>query len=207
VKTVLLLVAGVLIGIAVSVGGAFLAAQYYLDEESMATYEPDWMPDFDDRIYDSASKLAAAKSAYERWIALGDVALWSVDAGFVENAKTLAEELLSTSDGFKSDWNYGNAIHKANLTLGRLALREGDTTKAIEFLKLAGETPGSPQLNSFGPNMTLALELLKIDERDAVIEYFDLCANFWSLGHKKLDAWKAIVEAGDIPRFGANLVY
>ena len=165
------------------------------------------MPDFDEEIYDSAAKLAAARSDYERWIALGDVALWSVDAGFLDEAENNAKELLETSSRYENDWNYGNAIHKAHLTLGRLALRQNDIPTAIEHLRNAGKTPGSPQLNSFGPNMLLAFELLRVGEKDAVLEYFDLCEVFWEMGDTRLAAWRETVRSGGIPRFGANLKY
>jgi hypothetical protein len=69
----------------------------------------------------------------------------------------------------------------------------------------AGATPGSPQLNSFGPNMALAKELLDKGEREAVLEYFTLCSKFWD--RDELKEWMALVKDGVTPKFGANLVY
>ena len=40
-----------------------------------------------------------------------------------------------------------------------------------------------------------------------VIEYFDLCRKFWTMGDAKLDQWTKDVRAGTVPDFGANLVY
>ena len=71
----------------------------------------------------------------------------------------------------------------------------------------AGATPGSPQLDSFGPSMTLAKELLEKGERQAVIEYFQLCAKFWEMGKKSLENWTSVVKEGKIPDFGRNLRY
>lgn len=105
------------------------------------------------------------------------------------------------------DWNFGNAVHKGNLTLGRVALRAGDIEAAKKFLLEAGRAPGSPQLNSFGPNMTLAKELLEKGEHDAVLEYFQLCAAFWEMDRGRLREWSPLVEKGVIPDFGANLLY
>jgi hypothetical protein len=93
------------------------------------------------------------------------------------------------------------------LILGRLALRSGDLKEAGEYLIEAGKTTGSPQLNSFGPNMTLAKELLEKGERDVVIEYFQLCAKFWRMHRGRLAEWESIVKGGGIPDFGANLRY
>jgi hypothetical protein len=74
-------------------------------------------------------------------------------------------------------------------------------------LLLAGATPGSPQLDSFGPNMSLAKGLLEQDQTDTVVEYFGLCATFWDLERGNLKRWSILAKAGEIPDFGANLVY
>ena len=71
----------------------------------------------------------------------------------------------------------------------------------------AGRSPGSPQMDSFGPNMTLAHELLLAGRTDAVLEYFALCSNFWDPKFSKLDEWSAHVRESRIPEFGANLLY
>jgi len=107
----------------------------------------------------------------------------------------------------RKSWDHGNAIHHGNLILGRLALRRGELDKAKQHLLAAGRTPGSPQLDSFGPNMTLALELIEKGERQAVLEYFELCARFWKLDRGQLKAWAATVKGGGTPDFGANLNY
>ena len=127
-------------------------------------------------------------------------------AGDWDKAKIYAERLLSSATD-KKDWNYGNAIHHGNLLLGRIALKNGDIEQAKKYLLKAGETPGSPQLNSFGPNMSLAKELLEEGERSTVLKYFELCRIFWKTHDKDLDEWKDLVAKGKIPNFGANLGY
>ena len=62
-------------------------------------------------------------------------------------------------------------------------------------------------MNSFGPNMSLALDLLEKGERDAVLEHFMRCRKFWKFHPEKLDEWMQEVMAGKIPDFGANLMY
>jgi hypothetical protein len=52
--------------------------------------------------------------------------------------------------------HHGNVIHNANQILGRCALREGKLIDAPEYLLKADTTPGSPQLNSSGPQMHLS---------------------------------------------------
>ncbi len=125
----------------------------------------------------------------------------------LKNAKKLAEELLRLSSTEAKDWNYGNALHDANMVLGQIALREGNIVKAEEYLLKSGSTPGSPQLNSFGPNMSLAQELLQAKRVDAVLEYFKLCSEFWKNSRGRLKIWTTQAEAGQMPDFGANLFY
>lgn len=149
-----------------------------------------------------------ALAAYERALQhvenrghlLPDVAKAAFEAGDLAKARAYAEETLA-----KDDQHDGHNLHHGNLILGRIALRAGDVAKAKEHLLAAGKTSGSAGLNSFGPNMTLAKELLEKGERMAVLEYFKLCANFWK--EDRLDAWATEVRAGKTPDFGANLEY
>jgi hypothetical protein len=108
---------------------------------------------------------------------------------------------------YTNDWNYGNAVQDANLVLGRIAVREGKIAEAKKFLAASGKSNGSPQMNSFGPNMSLALDLLKNGERDAVLMHFMRCRKFWKKDFGKLDLWMSEVMAGKTPDFGANLIY
>ena len=128
-------------------------------------------------------------------------------AGDMSKAALLSHNLLKQAETFKDNWNYGNAVHVANLVLGRIALVNKEPDKARVYLLDAGRTPGSPQLNSFGPNMLLASEMLEIGESKAVLEYFDLCAKFWDPEHSSLEVWRADIKNGKAPKFGANLRY
>ena len=71
----------------------------------------------------------------------------------------------------------------------------------------AGKSPGSPQMDTFGPNMSLARDLVEKGERETVLQYFELCRKFWKLGQDRLDQWTKDVRAGQMPDFGANLLY
>ena len=155
----------------------------------------------------ASAELAKAQSPYDRWVALGRAAVWAVDDGDLPRATALAQELLDMAPDYRQDWNYGNAIHKANIALGRVALRRGDRALAARHLLEAGRTPGSPQLDSFGPNMILARELVEQGEREAVLEYLRLCGDFWQMDMGKLAFWKSKVSAGEKPTFASNLLY
>ncbi len=134
---------------------------------------------------------------------LGKAAL---PAGEVEKAREYAELMLSRSS---QSWNVGSLLHHGHITLGTIALAEGRLAEAKNRLILAGGTPGAPTLNSFGPNMALAKELLELGERGIVLKYFELCSEFWSTDRakEKLRRWSDQVAQGSMPDFGANLIY
>lgn len=159
------------------------------------------------RLDRALKELAEATSDEERFYALNDAAKESFVAGKIEDAGKYAHELLTLLPKFQNNWNYGNAVQDANLVLGRIAVREGRIEEAKRFLIEAGKSPGSPQMNSFGPNMSLAKDLLEQGERDSVLQYFELCRTFWEMDRGQLDKWAQEVKAGKIPQFGANLVY
>jgi hypothetical protein len=149
--------------------------------------------------------LALTPEAYKSYL-LKDLAKTAFDAGETNKAGIYAGQMLQEANLQKKDWDRGNDIFFGNLILGRLALKAGDIEQAKHFLIEAGKTPGSPQLNSFGPNMTLAKELLEKGQTEVVLEYFDLCAKFWRY-QPRLTEWAATVKQGAIPDFGANLDY
>jgi hypothetical protein len=148
---------------------------------------------------------ALTPEAYKSFL-LKDLAKSAFDADETSKAKMYAEQTLQAAQSEKQDWNLGNDIFFGNLILGRLALKAGDIEQAKHYLIEAGKTPGSPQLDSFGPNMTLAKELLEKGHADVVLEFFDLCAKFWRY-QPRLEQWIATVKQGGVPDFGANLVY
>lgn len=159
------------------------------------------------RLDGAAKELANAKTPAKRFYALNDAAKESFVLGKTEDARKYAQELLALAAKFQGDWNYGNAIHDGNLVLGRIDVKEGRVDEAKRHLIEAGKSPGSPQMNSFGPNMSLAKDLLEKGQRDVVLEYFELCRQFWKLERGRLNQWSQEVKAGNIPDFGANLVY
>jgi hypothetical protein len=158
--------------------------------------------------YEKAMKeLESAPNGIKRFYALGDAAKESFNAGKTNDALAYAKELQSLTAQNKGDWNYGNAIQDAHLVLGRVALAEGRTDEAKKHLLDSARSEGSPQMNSFGPNMSLAKDLLARGEKEVVLEYFELCRKFWEMGGDNLDRWTILIEGGGIPDFGANLVY
>jgi hypothetical protein len=142
-----------------------------------------------------------------------NLALAALEAGDTELAKKHATETLNkNADPKKTDpknLNYGNIIHDANQTLGRVALRDGKLADAKSYLLKSGATPGSAQLNTFGPQMPLARELLEKGEKETVLQYLDLVSNFWATDFEETEqtkehaatiaGWKREINDGKIP--------
>ena len=201
-----------------------LAIQIFKRAQSLDRENPDWaeqlgqlhrLHSLESMLRDGARDpeadgraLAQFELAYElsdelrRGYLLTDLGTSAFHAGKIEKAAAYAEQILKE---IVEDWNYGNRIHYGNLILGRIALLEGNIEEAKSRLVAAGETPGSPQLNSFGPDMTLASELLKRGEAEIVLEYLSLCLDFWELGYGDLEDWIARIENGETPDFRGNL--
>jgi hypothetical protein len=130
-------------------------------------------------------------------------------AAFREEARISAEAALK-QDNSKTE--YGYQYHYASVILGRLALLDGKIPEAEEFLRKAGKTKGDPVLNSFGPNMMLARDLLRKGSKQAVLNYFDDCLKFWKLERvtnhgDRIAAWKSSIAKGKEPDFGVDLFH
>ncbi len=124
-----------------------------------------------------------------------------------DRARRYADELLSWAEQNPRDRNCGNAIHHGYSIRGQVAFEEGDLAQAGADLLASAQTLGSPQLNSFGPNMQLADRLLKAGRREVVLDYLERCHSFWEMGESKLDRWAADIRSGNAPAFDANLLY
>ena len=148
---------------------------------------------------------AADPSKEAKFQRLGYLAKSAFSAGELEEARDYAEELLQASAARPKDRSYGYYIHQGNIVLGRVALKQKHTKLANEYLLKAGHVSASQQLSSFGPNMSLANELLKAGQKAVVLQYFELCYKFWDMGRDRLEEWTKQVKAGKTPQFGPQL--
>ena len=161
-----------------------------------------------------ASENQGSGPGYEMLEGLLAKANAAMAAGDSDLAARYASELLEKNTDVSS-WNYGNVVYEANQILGLAALKKGDVAAAKKYLIAAGKTRGSPQLDSFGPEMTLAQALLEKGETECVLEFLDLVAKFWATpkpGAEKssvrlrrqhaetIEGWKAEIRAGERPR-------
>lgn len=146
-------------------------------------------------------EMEAAKTEAEFFSSRPGATLAAMHLARYAQAEELAHETLKLAPAYKSNWNYGNAIHSAHTVLGLVALQNGDVQLALEELKKSGETPGSPQLDTFGPTMQLAKALLQRGETAAVLGYLQQCRAFWAMGTAWLDTWEEKINSGRIPNF------
>jgi hypothetical protein len=185
--------------------GRPLAPPDYTDEraaiERARALERQWPRSPEQVLADMQQDLDAA-GGQGRTLALPRLAKAALAANAIDKAAAYANEALSAGGA-----NYGDAVFDGNMVLGVIALRNGDIGEARRRLIASGKTPGGPSLGSFGPNMTLARDLLQNGERETVLEFFTLCRAFWKMGSKTLDSWSATVRSGEVPNFGPNLLY
>ena len=140
-------------------------------------------------------------------IALATAAL---DSGNLPRAETAGKQLLAMLPKVRTDPQQrgmaDGVVHHAYVILGRVALRQGNLDAAKADLLESGRVSGGGTLSSFGPNMTLAKELLEKGESATVLQYFELCRKFWAFSNR-MDPWIEAIHKGQVPDFGANLNY
>jgi tetratricopeptide (TPR) repeat protein len=177
----------------------------YEEETEKAPFTPEmedaFLQYFVTRAPAELAKLASAQSESEAFVHLPRAAAAAFHLGQLGEAKEYAERALALAPSYRDNWNYGNAVHLGHTVIGLLALTEGNLVKAVAELHESATTPGSPQLNSFGPTMQLAKALLREGEVVAVLEYLDGCRVFWEMGGTWLSLWERKIRAGQVPNF------
>ena len=160
---------------------------------------------------------------------LRKLAIQSLESGDTKAATKYAAEWMTKNTNAQA-YYYGDWLHDGTQIMGLAALKEGRLDEAKNYLLKAGATPGSPRLNSSGPSMVLAQQLLEKDEKEVVIQYLDLVAKFWahaSEGYlrkaeektpgaaaflvqlhkdhqKQIDLWKVQIRDGKKPKLNAS---
>ena len=114
-------------------------------------------------------------------------------------AKRSAAQLLAAADDFPADPAHGEAVHRANVVLGQVALGTGNAERAATYLAAAAKADPSPALAAAGPDLSLARDLLARGDRSAVREYLSACAPLWPGGRERLKGWVATLDAGGTP--------
>lgn len=135
---------------------------------------------------------------------LTDLPQSAVNCGEIEKAKLYADRLLDLVDQHLANRNYSNSIYEAHTALGRIALLEGNIERAKEHLLKSVSVIGSPQLNSFGPDMVLAQELLNAGEKEIIYEFFFRVRIFWK--SECIDIWANQIRSGMIPDLSIKFI-
>jgi len=167
--------------------------------ERLQTIERQWSRTPQQVLADMQQELDVP-GGLRRTLALPKLAKAALAADEVEKAVAYAREGLGPGSN-------GQSTFDCNMVLGEVALRNGNVAEAAQYLIASGKSSGSPALDSFGPNMSLAKALLEKGEVDVVLKFFDLCKAFWTGHAQLLDGWSETVRKGGIPNFGANLLY
>ena len=99
---------------------SFMLAQTYVQERALAKSPADKMA-LAEKALSIRERALEKASPEDRFDQLADIATDAFEAGEMEKAEQYAAELLQSSPQSKDHWNYGNAVHKDNLVLGRIA--------------------------------------------------------------------------------------
>ena len=138
--------------------------------------------------------LALTKNTTARETLAGDMADAAFKMGDLPAAAELAKIYLQGKDRI--------APQRANTILGRVALRSGDVDTAKQYLLASAQSAAGADVLLSGPTMVLAKELLERGERDAVVQYLEVCVSLWPRGENVLQIWIADIKNGKTPNFG-----
>lgn len=113
-------------------------------------------------------------------------------------AQAQAQTLLELHRTHPHDDIYKSWLHESHQTIGRLALKNGNQRLALEQLQRSLQVPRTPQLQTVGPRIMLANELLEKGEKKRVLEYLDAVEKVWNIpsAMDQLKKWRAEIFAG-----------
>ena len=137
------------------------------------------MSDLQKKSGDQAiSRFNHARTENEIFCTIGKAGIAYFNQGNIVEAKKLADELTGMMAKKQNEKMYGDAIQDTNIIYGRMALANGNIEEAKKHLLAAGSSSGSGVMDFFGPNMTLAKDLLEKGQNGTVLKYFELCGKF-----------------------------
>jgi len=115
-------------------------------------------------MLERAASLTNAPLSLEDYTELTQAASTAGQADKVFLYGTNATARLAHTDNNR----HGDEIHNVNAMLCLAALHNGEKKMAGEYLLRAGHSPGSPVLDSFGPDFSYAAKMLKAGETNVV---------------------------------------
>lgn len=118
-------------------------------------------------------------------------------AGSYEDSRLFTEQITKNIDSFNNYTTKGGMLHEYHTLMGRHLVREGNLEGAKQQLTLSIDLPPDAVMQSFGPNTSLALDLLLKGENTAVLTYLDGCSRFWK--EEPIQIWKTKINANKMP--------
>ena len=120
-------------------------------------------------------------------------------------ARQAAEDLLKLGRTIR-DERQGTAIYFANMSLGSMALIDGDRKAAVRYLLAASRAPVSEELaySRHIAGWKLVRRLLEQGERESVIEFLERMAHISIVDQASLRECAAAIRRGDMPHFGPD---
>ena len=151
-------------------------------------------------FYQSAFSLT--KGDDERIFALNELPSLAFTAEQFSDAQKYSVLLLKTAQQYpKENPHRDSGVSTAQTVLGELELREGHIDQANQHLLVSANITQTLS-DSLLPNMSLARELLKADQKQAVTEFLTRCKQFCK--RAELDDWISEIERGLTPNLDSS---
>ena len=118
-----------------------------------------------------------------------------------DNARRFALDALALAERFRNHPDVGTAIYTANMTLASLAVLDGDTDAATEYLRHASLAPPAEGL-AYGQRVTawvVVRDLVNAGQRDAVVEFLEAMADKTVVDRDRVLATAEDVRNGQSP--------
>ena len=161
--------------------------------------EIDFLARFIERYKKTLSEFLELEDEADRYFKMPRAGVAAYMLGSYDKARDLAEEMKALPSEYARSWNDGNLIYYSNWISGMLELDAGFVQASKHYLVLSGECGGSPQLNSFGPNMRLAKRLLNEGEADVFLAFLDSIEIFWKSGGNWITVWRSQIANNRMP--------
>jgi hypothetical protein len=155
------------------------------------------------RQIDIQEKLGVASPPhyFSKRTMIGRRAWFSMEVGEGEACQNLIAEMVALAklEGFEQAYQYLGLVIQ-----GRLALKQGETEKAIKYMMSTLQLQPFTHFRSDNPILTLMAELNEAGQSTALLKFFELNGNQWpEEDSKMLEQFVLDIEAGESPYFSA----
>jgi tetratricopeptide (TPR) repeat protein len=155
--------------------------------------------------------LERSHSPQKRYRLLWDAMIEHSEAHQYQQAERYAQEFLRIAPPFKSEQcNYYADLYVAHTILGKTALAEGNTTKALHHLHASVDINLTEQEKKYftGVNLTLADQLYRKGYKKEVLAFMRKCVSLQYAGfdyYQTVHAYLLRLEKGEDPRFDLSI--